>query len=86
MDGLELRQQMMQSLALGLKNMAEERKATNSGYRYAELTGSIETMRTMLEFLINAEVGPSEGVGADKAPPGPPVDGESKPKRRGRKA
>ena len=82
MDGLELRQTLMQSLALGMKTMAEERKTANGSY-HAELVGRMDTARSILEFLVNAQVDPCPGAddnakqGEEKKDPGPPVDGGS---------
>lgn len=66
MDGQELRTQMMQSLVLGMKNIAEERKTTNSGPYYAELTGRLDAMRTILDYLMNTPPPAEEQQGPKK--------------------
>ena len=55
MDGLELRQTLMEALAAGLKALAEERKTAN-GHYHAELVGRMDATRNILDFLVNAQV------------------------------
>ena len=80
MDGLELRQTLMQALAAGMKALAEERKTANGSY-HAELVGRMDATRNVLEFLVNAQVDPCPGADdnakQEKKDPGPPVDGGS---------
>lgn len=79
MDGLELRQTLMQALAAGMKTLAEERK-TASGSYHAELVGRMDAMRNILEFLVNAQVDPCPGADDNakeaKEEPGPPIEEE----------
>ncbi len=80
MDGLELRQTLMQALAAGMKSLAEERKTANGSY-HDELVGRMDATRNILEFLVNAQVDPRPGAddtakGARKES-GPPVEGGS---------
>lgn len=70
MDGLELRQTMIQTLVNSLKQSGEERKEADSGIRFAELTGRIEALRTLLDFLLNVQVDPCSGAD-DTAKEGP---------------
>ncbi len=80
MDGLELRQTLMQAMATGMKQMAEERKTANGSY-HAELVGRMDATRNILEFLVNAQVDPCPGAAdnakAGQKEPGPAVDGGS---------
>ena len=67
MDALELRQQLIESMVVGLKTMAKERAETNGGFRYAELVGRMDTMRTTIEFLQSADIGPCANCPKDSA-------------------
>ena len=58
MDAAALRTEMLQSLAVGMKNLLEERKLTNSGPYYGELTGRLDSMRTIVDYLMNVDTTP----------------------------
>lgn len=63
MDGQELRAEMMKSLMLGIKNIAEERKTTNGTPYYIELGGRLDAMRTMLDYLMGVDTTPTAEEG-----------------------
>lgn len=86
MDGAALKTQLMQSLAMGLKQLVDDRAETNSGYRYAELTGRMEAMRTMLDFLQEASLDPCANCQAVKdGSKKEPEVGENQPKPKRKK-
>lgn len=66
MDALELRQTLLNDLVAGLKKSVEERNDTSSAPHFNYLTGRIETLRTIVEFLVNLQVdGPTPQVEAE---------------------
>lgn len=52
MDSQELRNEMLRSLMLGMKNIAEERKTASGSPHFIELGGRLEAMRTMMDYLM----------------------------------
>ena len=58
MDGQELRADLMKSLVLGIKTIAEERKTTNGTPYYIELGGRMDAMRTILDYLMGVDTTP----------------------------
>ncbi len=56
MDALELKQTLLTDMATGLRKSVEERTAAANVPHAHYLTGRIETLRNIVEFLLNLQV------------------------------
>ncbi len=79
MEAQEALTQLLGSLVNLMKELAKERKEAKDAY-YAELTGRIETMRTVVIFL-QQSLQPNPAGQAEKPAEEPKAAIESKPKK-----
>ncbi len=77
MDALELRQTLLNDLVAGLKKSVTERSEASSVAHAHYLTGRIETLRSIVEFLVNFQA----DAPVPEAPAAP-EEKEDKPKRK----